>query len=81
MLRDNPEMSEDEIERSVALMALEYSELRFLSGQKTDHAPGTEANMMAIQTARAVTGRAAVMAEPPMKKARHRASLFRGRQR
>jgi len=35
-------------EAEVALMALEYSELRFLCGQKLDHAPGVEANMMKV---------------------------------
>ena len=35
-------------EAEVALMSLEISELRFLSGQKADHAPGAEASMMKV---------------------------------
>ncbi len=47
-LADEPGYQTRLAETEVALMALEYSELRFLSGQKTDHAPGTEANMMKV---------------------------------
>ena len=47
-LADDPGYQKRLAETEVALMALEYSELRFLSGQKTDHAPGTEANMMKV---------------------------------
>ncbi|MBI1181834.1 MAG: pimeloyl-CoA dehydrogenase large subunit [Alphaproteobacteria bacterium] len=47
-LADDPGYQRRLAETEVALMALEYSELRFLSGQKTDHAPGTEANMMKV---------------------------------
>jgi alkylation response protein AidB-like acyl-CoA dehydrogenase len=47
-LVDEPGYRRRMAEAEVALMALEYSELRFLSGQKADHAPGVEANMMKV---------------------------------
>ncbi|MFN3233334.1 MAG: acyl-CoA dehydrogenase family protein [Alphaproteobacteria bacterium] len=48
LLAEAPSYRQKITDAEIALMALEYSELRFLSGQKLDHAPGTEANMMKV---------------------------------
>lgn len=45
-LAESPAYQNKIAEAEVALMALEYSELRYLSGQQADHAPGAEASMM-----------------------------------
>ncbi|MDX1581417.1 MAG: acyl-CoA dehydrogenase family protein, partial [Alphaproteobacteria bacterium] len=46
---ENDSFKEKVSEAEIALRALEYSELRFLSGQKLDHAPGVEANMLKVK--------------------------------
>ena len=48
-LADTPSYRHKIAEAEVALMALEYSELRYLSGQKADHAAGAEASMMKVR--------------------------------
>ena len=47
-LADVPSLNQKITEAEIALMTLENTELRFLSGQKADHAPGVEANMMKV---------------------------------
>lgn len=48
-LADSPSYRIRIAQAEIELMALEYSELRYLSGQKSDHAPGAEASMMKVR--------------------------------
>lgn len=48
-LADSPSYRARIAQAEIELMALEYSELRYLSGQKSDHAPGAEASMMKVR--------------------------------
>lgn len=48
-LADSPSYRARIAQAEIELMALEYSELRFLSGQQSDHAPGAESSMMKVR--------------------------------
>jgi alkylation response protein AidB-like acyl-CoA dehydrogenase len=48
-LAESASYREKMAEAEIALNALEYSELRFLAGQKSEFAPGSEANMLKVK--------------------------------